>query len=65
MSRIGNIIKVPDLRNKVLFTLAMLVLYRFGSFLPVPGVDQNAVRAIEDQAREGGVLALRHSDQAL
>ncbi len=57
MSRIGNIIKVPDLRNKVLFTLAMLVLYRFGSFLPVPGVDQNAVRAIEDQAREGGVLA--------
>lgn len=57
MSRIGNIIKVPDLRNKVLFTLAMLLLYRFGSFLPVPGVDQNAVRAIEDQAREGGVLA--------
>ncbi|MCB1272515.1 MAG: preprotein translocase subunit SecY, partial [Microthrixaceae bacterium] len=35
----------------------MLLLYRFGSFLPVPGVDQNAVRAIEDQAREGGVLA--------
>lgn len=57
MSRIGNIVKVPDLRNKVLFTLAMLLLYRFGSFLPVPGVDQNAVRAIEDQAREGGVLA--------
>jgi preprotein translocase subunit SecY len=57
VSRIGNIIKVPDLRNKVLFTLAMLLLYRFGSFLPVPGVDQNAVRAIEDQAREGGVLA--------
>ncbi len=57
MSRIGNIIKVPDLRNKVLFTLAMLLIYRFGSYLPVPGVDQNAVRAIEDQAKEGGVLA--------
>jgi preprotein translocase subunit SecY len=57
VSRIGNIIKVPDLRNKVLFTLAMLLLYRFGSYLPVPGVDQNAVRAIEDQAKEGGVLA--------
>lgn len=57
MSRIGNIIKVPDLRNKVLFTLFMLVLYRFGSFVPVPGIDQNAVTAIEDQAREGGVLA--------
>ena len=57
MSRIGNIIKVPDLRNKVLFTLGMLVVYRFGSYLPVPGVDQNAVRAIEDQAKSGGVLA--------
>ena len=56
MSRIGNIIKVPDLRNKVLFTLAMLVLYRFGSYLPVPGIDQNAIRAIEDEARQGGVL---------
>jgi preprotein translocase subunit SecY len=57
VSRIGNIIKVPDLRNKVLFTLGMLVVYRFGSYLPVPGVDQNAVRAIEDQAKSGGVLA--------
>ncbi len=57
MSRIGNIIKVPDLRNKVLFTIFMLVLYRLGSYLPVPGVDLNAVTAIEEQAREGGVLA--------
>ncbi len=57
MSRIGNIIKVPDLRNKVLFTVFMLVLYRLGSYLPVPGVDLNAVTAIEEQAREGGVLA--------
>ncbi len=56
MSRIGNIIKVPDLRNKVLFTLAMLLIYRFGSYLPVPGIDQNAIRAIEDEARQGGVL---------
>jgi preprotein translocase subunit SecY len=57
LSRIGNIIKVPDLRNKVLFTLAMLLLYRLGSYLPVPGIDQNAVQAIEEQAKEGGVLA--------
>ena len=57
MSRIGNILKVPDLRNKVLFSLLMLVLYRFGSYVPVPGIDQNAVSAIEDQARQGGVLA--------
>ena len=57
MSRIGNIFKVADLRNKVLFTLFMLVIYRLGCYLPVPGVDQNAVSAIGEQAREGGVLA--------
>jgi preprotein translocase subunit SecY len=57
VSRIGNIFKVADLRNKVLFTLFMLVLYRFGCYLPVPGVDQNAVSSIGEQAREGGVLA--------
>ena len=57
MSRIGNILKVEDLRNKILFTLFMLVLYRFGCYLPVPGIDQNAVSSIGEQAREGGVLA--------
>ncbi len=57
MSRLGNIFKVEDLRNKVLFTILMLVVYRFGCFLPVPGIDQNAVSSISEQAREGGVLA--------
>ena len=57
MSRIGNVLKVPDLRNKILFTLFMLIVYRFGCYIPVPGVDQNAVNSIEDQARQGGVLA--------
>ncbi|MHB1137839.1 MAG: preprotein translocase subunit SecY [Microthrixaceae bacterium] len=67
MSRIGNIFKVADLRNKVLFTLFMLVLYRLGCYLPVPGVDQNAVSSIGEQAREGGVLAFLQlfSGQAL
>jgi len=41
----------------VLFTLFMLVLYRLGCYLPVPGIDQNAVNSIGEQAREGGVLA--------
>ncbi len=57
MSRLGNILKVEDLRNKILFTLFMLVVYRFGCYLPVPGIDQHAVRSIGEQAREGGVLA--------
>jgi preprotein translocase subunit SecY len=48
--------KVPDLRNKILFTLLMLAVYRFGAHLPVPGVDFKAVQQLEDQARSGGVL---------
>ncbi len=53
---IRNVFKVPDLRNKILFTIAMLVIYRFGSYLPIPGINQDAVAQIKDQARAGGVL---------
>src|SRR4030095_32636 len=36
-----NIFKVPELRNKVLFTLFMLAIYRIGYHVPLMGVDQN------------------------
>ena len=36
-----NIFRVPELRNKVLFTLFMLMIYRIGFHIPIPGVDQN------------------------
>jgi preprotein translocase subunit SecY len=36
-----NIFRVSDLRNKVLFTLFMLMIYRIGFHIPIPGVDQN------------------------
>jgi preprotein translocase subunit SecY len=49
--------KVPDLRNKILFTLLMLALYRLGSHVPTPGVDFQAIQDLEKQARAGGVLA--------
>ena len=38
-----NIFKIPELRNKILFTLGMLAIYRIGFFVPVPGVDQEAM----------------------
>ena len=38
-----NIFRVPELRNKVLFTLFMLAIYRIGYHVPLPGVDQDAV----------------------
>jgi preprotein translocase subunit SecY len=31
--------KIPDLRRKILYTVALLAVYRIGSFVPVPGVD--------------------------
>ena len=57
LSSFTNMFRVPDLRNKILFTLAILAVYRFGSHVPAPGVDFDAVQQLEQQAREGGVLA--------
>ncbi|MBE3597226.1 MAG: preprotein translocase subunit SecY [Hydrogenibacillus sp.] len=39
-----NIFRVPDLRRKVLYTLMILVIFRIGSFIPVPGIDVEALR---------------------
>src|SRR6266550_8897361 len=36
-----NIFRIPELRNKVLFTLFMLAIYRIGYHVPLPGVDQS------------------------
>ncbi|MCB0995097.1 MAG: preprotein translocase subunit SecY [Acidimicrobiales bacterium] len=58
LSSILNIFRVPDLRNKVLFTLFMIMLYRLGAFIPAPGIDLDAVQLLRDQAEEtGGVIA--------
>ncbi|MEW6152869.1 MAG: preprotein translocase subunit SecY [Actinomycetota bacterium] len=51
-----NIFKIPDLRNKVLFTLLIIGLYRLGSNITVPGIDFNAVQDLQRQAERGGVL---------
>ncbi|UCE58832.1 MAG: preprotein translocase subunit SecY [Phycisphaerales bacterium] len=40
-----NIFKIPELRNKVLFTIGMLGIYRIGFAIPVPGIDQVAMSA--------------------
>jgi preprotein translocase subunit SecY len=49
-------VRVVDLRNKILFTLLMIAVYRLGSFIPAPGVDINAVEQLKEQADQGGVL---------
>ncbi len=57
LSSLKNMFRVPDLRNKILFTLLMLALYRLGSHVPVPGIDLSQVKALQDQAKQGGVLS--------
>ena len=56
LSRVLNMFRVADLRNKIIFTLAMIGLYRLGSFIPAPGVDIEAVQDLRDQANQSGLL---------
>ena len=53
--KLANIFRVPDLRKRVLFTLAMLAVYRLGSHIPTPGINTDALqKAFEQQS--GGLL---------
>jgi len=38
-----NIFRIPELRHRILFTLAMFLVFRVGSFIPIPGVDVGAL----------------------
>ena len=50
----ANTMKVPDLRSRILFTLAMIVIVRLGVHLPLPGVDVEALKNYMDvQAQKG------------
>lgn len=54
---ISNIIKVVDLRKKILFTLAVLLVYRIGSFIPVPNIDTKFLQSI-DRSQQGDIFGL-------
>ena len=52
--------KATDLRNRILFTLGLLIVYRLGTFIPVPGIDGVALREFMDDAAAGigGMLTM-------
>ena len=52
-----NIWKIEDLRKKLLVTILYVVIYRLGSFVVIPGIDPEALSALQSQT-EGGLLAL-------
>src|SRR6056297_1474954 len=54
---IKNIWKIEDLRQRILFTLGILIIYRLGSFIVLPGIDPGQLDALQQQT-SGGVLGL-------
>jgi len=52
----GNILKVPDLRKKILFTLGIIAVYRIGTYVPTPGIDGVALARFFQQHMAGGSL---------
>jgi len=56
-SGFGNIFKIPELKKRILFTLALLSVYRIGVHVPVPGIDSVALADIFDRAK-GTILGV-------
>ena len=51
LETLKNLFAVADLRNRVLFTLGMLAVYRVGNHIPTPGVNSEALRILAEQAQ--------------
>jgi preprotein translocase subunit SecY len=51
LDTLKNLFAVADLRNRVLFTLGMLAVYRVGNFIPTPGVNSEALNILAEQAQ--------------
>ncbi|MFT6425520.1 MAG: preprotein translocase subunit SecY [Celeribacter sp.] len=56
----GTLGKATELRQRIIFTLGLLIVYRLGTFIPVPGIDGNALRDFMEQASSGigGILSM-------
>ena len=52
-----NIWSIDELRNKILFTLLLVFIYRFGSYIVLPGIDPNKLDALGESTK-GGMLGL-------
>ena len=54
---IRNIYKIEDLRKRILYTLGIILIYRLGSYVVLPGIDPNQLAALQSQT-SGGLLGL-------
>ena len=56
---LANAFRIPELRHKILVTIGILLLYRFGAYLPAPGVPFTAMLdAYQNAASSSGALAV-------
>ncbi|MCV6630494.1 MAG: preprotein translocase subunit SecY, partial [Flavobacteriaceae bacterium] len=55
---ISNIWKIEELKNRVLVTLGLLLVYRFGAQVVLPGIDTSQLDALTSKAGEGGIFGL-------
>jgi preprotein translocase subunit SecY len=55
---IRNSLALPDLRRKILFTILILIAYRAGSHIPVPGVDATALRQFLESGTQGSSIVV-------
>jgi preprotein translocase subunit SecY len=58
LSTILSAFQVADIRKKILFTASMLLIYRVGSHIPVPGINFNAVSSLQQKLGGAGILGL-------
>src|SRR3954466_13006041 len=59
LARLRNMFRVPDLRNKILFTIFIIFIFRLGSHLPVPYVDFKQIQLLKEGSKNaGGTLGL-------
>ena len=56
LSRLRNMFRVPDLRNKILFTIFVVLVYRLGTHIPVPYVDFAQIKSLQNSAQGTGVV---------
>ena len=58
LSALANIFKIPELRQKIIFTLVMFAVFRMGTHIPVPGVNPAAIEQLFNNGNLFGLLDL-------
>jgi preprotein translocase subunit SecY len=54
IKKLTDIWQIKDLRGKIIFTMVMLLIYRFGTYVPVPGIDLGQLKLMFDKIEAGG-----------